>query len=84
MRLTLKAQNQYRMTLETLAAIKNPPVVFARQANINQGNGNPQLNNGRPAPDNLNKTRPHTHAGKNENQQNELLEVEYGSETLDT
>jgi hypothetical protein len=25
------------MTLETLATIKNPPVVFARQANIAQG-----------------------------------------------
>ena len=30
LRLALKAQNQSRMTLETLAAIKNPPVVFDR------------------------------------------------------
>lgn len=37
MRLALKAQGQCRATLETLAAIKNPPVVFARQANISQG-----------------------------------------------
>jgi hypothetical protein len=37
MRLALKAQGQCRATLETLAAIKNPPVVFARQANINNG-----------------------------------------------
>ena len=28
MRMALKAQNQCRMTLETLAQIKNPPVVF--------------------------------------------------------
>jgi len=75
LRLALKAQNQSRMTLETLAAIKNPPVVFARQANINQGNGNQQVNNGTPAPT--------SHAGKNINPQNELLEVQHGSETLD-
>jgi hypothetical protein len=74
--LALKAQNQCRATLETLAAIKNPPVVFAKQANINQGNGNQQVNNGTPAPA--------THAGKNINQQNELLEVQHGSETVVT
>lgn len=44
MRLALKAQSQSRATLETLAAIKNPPVVFARQANINHG-GQQQVNN---------------------------------------
>lgn len=43
LRLGLKAQNQCRMTLETLAAIKNPPVIFARQANI--ANGPQQVNN---------------------------------------
>jgi hypothetical protein len=37
MRLALKAQGQCRATLETLAAIKNPPMVFARQANISHG-----------------------------------------------
>ena len=47
MRLALKAQGQCRATLETLAAIKNPPVVFARQANINNG-GQQQVNNGAP------------------------------------
>ncbi len=41
--LALKAQNQSRMTLETLCAIKNPPVVFAKQANI--ANGPQQVNN---------------------------------------
>lgn len=44
MRLALKAQSQSRATVETLAAIKNPPVVFARQANIS--NGPQQINNG--------------------------------------
>ena len=47
MRLALKAQSQSRATVETLAAIKNPPVVFARQANI--AHGPQQVNNG-PAP----------------------------------
>jgi hypothetical protein len=37
MRMALKAQSQCRATVETLATIKNPPVVFARQANIAQG-----------------------------------------------
>ena len=45
LRIALKAQSQCRMTLETLATIKNPPVVFARQANINNG-GQRQVNNG--------------------------------------
>jgi hypothetical protein len=37
MRMALKAQAQCRATVETLVTIKNPPVVFARQANIAQG-----------------------------------------------
>ena len=37
MRFGLRAQAQCRATLETLAAIKNPPTVFARQANIANG-----------------------------------------------
>lgn len=41
--LALKAQNQCRATVETLATIRNPPV-FARQANI--ANGPQQINNG--------------------------------------
>lgn len=44
MRLALKAQSQCRATLETLAAIKNPPVVYAKQANF--ANGPQQVNNG--------------------------------------
>ena len=34
MRLALKTQSQCRATVETLAALKNPPLVFAKQANI--------------------------------------------------
>lgn len=48
MKLSLRAQNQCRMTWETLATIKNPTAVFAKQANINQG-GNQQVNNHAPA-----------------------------------
>jgi hypothetical protein len=46
MRLALKAQGQCRATLETLATVKNPPVIFARQANI--AHGAQQINNGVP------------------------------------
>ena len=46
MRLALKAQAQCRATIETLAEMKNPPVVIARQANIS--NGPQQVNNGQP------------------------------------
>lgn len=44
LRLALKAQNQCRATLETLASIKNPPVVYAKQANVTTGPQ--QINNG--------------------------------------
>lgn len=44
LRLALKAQSQSRATVETLAAIKNPPVVFARQMNV--AHGPQQVNNG--------------------------------------
>lgn len=44
LRLALKAQSQCRATLETLATIKNPPVIYAKQANI--ANGPQQVNNG--------------------------------------
>lgn len=69
-RMAMKAQNQCRMTLETLANIKNPPFVFAKQANI--ANGPQQVNNGIPP-----------HAEKILNQSNELLEVQHG-QRLDT
>ena len=34
MRMALRAQSQCRATVETLGALKNPPAVFAKQANI--------------------------------------------------
>ncbi|MCA3147521.1 MAG: hypothetical protein ING18_00335 [Burkholderiales bacterium] len=48
MRLALRAQSQCRATMETLAAIKNPPIVYARQANVTTGPQ--QINNGTAAP----------------------------------
>ena len=44
LRYALRAQSQCRTTLEALAEIKNPPVVFARQANVAMGPQ--QINNG--------------------------------------
>ena len=70
LKLALKAQNQCRMTLETLSNIKNPPVVYVKQANI--AHGPQQINNGLPA----------THTAENQNQQNQLLTVDHGK-TLD-
>ena len=72
MRLALKAQNQSRATLETLASMRTPPVVYAKQANINHGNQ--QINNGvsiTPSSDEI--INPH----------NELLK-EAGYERMDT
>lgn len=77
LRLALKAQSQCRTTLETLAAIKNPPVVFARQANI--AHGPQQVNNGVvPA-----GGATIAHAGSDETERTKLLEVEHG-QRLDT
>jgi hypothetical protein len=70
LRLALKAQSQCRATLEALSAIKNPPVLFAKQANF--ANGPQQVNNG-PAP----------HTGKVETVQNELMEAQ-DAERVDT
>ena len=46
LKLALKAQSQCRATLETLANIKNPPIVFAKHANIahHQQINNQQVN----------------------------------------
>jgi hypothetical protein len=71
MRIALRAQSQCRATLETLAAIKNPTVVIAKQANIAQGPQ--QVNNGVPAP---------SPARENEIEPNKLLEAGHG-ERLD-
>jgi hypothetical protein len=64
MRLALKAQAQCRATLETLTAMKNPPVVIAGQANISAGPQ--QVNNGAPPRAEVSSNRPnelleHTH-----------------------
>lgn len=76
MRLALKAQGQCRATLETLAAIKNPPVVFAKQANI--ANGPQQVNNG------LNsETSTRGRARDIESEPTELLEATY-AQRMDT
>jgi hypothetical protein len=78
MRLALKAQGQCRATLETLAAIKNPPVVFARQANINNG-GQQQVNNGAgPDPSNSSQARAGSRAAKETIEQTGLLEASDG------
>ena len=69
LRLAFKAQAQCRTTLQTLSDIKNPSIVYAKQANIN--NGNQQINNGIPRTEN------------NKSQHNELLEHTYG-ERLDS
>lgn len=66
LRLAFKAQTQCRSTLETLANIKNPPVVLARQANIS--NGPQQVNNGVAV----------TPAREIQNEQNKLLEADDG------
>ena len=47
MRMALRAQSQCRASLETLAAIKNPPIVYAKQANVTTGPQ--QVNNGIPS-----------------------------------
>ena len=75
MRLALKAQSQCARTIEVLAAMKNPPVVFAKQANISHGHQ--QVNNG------TQQTIP-THSEKTINLQTELLEVNNGSEKMDS
>lgn len=78
LRMALKAQNQCRMTLETLATIKNPPVVITRQANINNG-GQQQVNNGvEPV-----SGQAHAHAANVQAAPTKLLEQQHG-EWLDT
>ena len=72
MRMALRAQAQCRATLETLAAIKNPPVLFAKQANVTTGPQ--QINNSVATPS---RTR------ENESLQNELLEAHH-EQRLDT
>jgi len=66
MRLALRAQNQARATLETLAVVKNPPQpTFVRQANI--AHGPQQVNNTAPV-------EATSRAGESLNEPNRLLE----------
>jgi len=72
LRLALKAQTQCRATLETLATIKNPPIIYARQANVTTGPQ--QVNNG---------MAPITRTRETENAPPQLLEAQHGKR-LDT
>jgi hypothetical protein len=76
MRLALKAQGQCRATLETLANIKNPPVVIAKQANIAQGpqQVNNTVNKTEGNFDTSTRGRAPVCAGNSKPVQNELLE----------
>ena len=67
MRMALRAQSQCRAALETLATIKNPPIVYAKQAKFAAGHR--QVNNGIPGP---------TQAREIENEQTQLLENNHG------
>lgn len=83
LRLALKAQSQSRATVETLAAIKNPPVVFARQANI--AHGPQQVNNGPALPKGDDYAPARAHPGETASRPNELLEESTDGRTqLDT
>ncbi len=79
LRIALKAQGQCRATVETLADIKNPPLVFARQMNV--ANGPQQVNNGAAR----NSTPASTRPGETVSAQTELLEdTTHGRTQLDT
>ena len=71
MRLALRAQSQCRATLETLSTIKNPPVIYAKQANVTSGPQ--QINNGMAT----------TRTQENGIEQSKLLEAKDGN-YLDT
>ena len=76
MNLALKAQSQSRATIQALVELKYPKqATFVKQANI--AHGHQQVNNG------TNMHKP-AHAKENTNQPNELLEVNNGSEKMDS
>jgi hypothetical protein len=67
--LALKAQAQSRATIQAIAELKYPKqVAFVKQANISHGPQ--QVNNGCSET----STRTHAHAGKNQTEQNKLIE----------
>ena len=71
-RLAFKAQSQCRATVETLALIKNPPIVIAQQANV--AHGPQQVNTaviGQP-----DRSAPLVRARNSSSDQNELLEAQ--------
>lgn len=80
MKIALRAQNQCRTTLEALSAIKNPPVVFAKQMNVSHG---PQQVNNGVATSTQPMARDVTHTLENETEQNKLLEAQHVA-SLDT
>jgi hypothetical protein len=71
LRLAFRAQSQSRATVETLGNMKNPPMVFARQANLTTGPQ--QVNNGVALPPANEPLR-----------RNELLLEQADATTLDT
>jgi len=73
MRMALRAQSQCRATVETLGALKNPPVVFARQANI--AAGPQQVNNQVNHPAAIGNGAGHAHAEEIAIPPNRLLEA---------
>jgi hypothetical protein len=72
LKMAYKAQNQCRMTIETLGTIKSPPAIIAKQANITHGPQ--QINNGPPSA---------MRTGENEKLPNRLLEHSL-EQSLDT
>jgi hypothetical protein len=70
-KLALKAQAQCRCTAEAIATIKNPPILYAKQANI--AHGPQQVNNGFPP----------AHAEQTEIRPTKLLEAD-DAQRLDT
>jgi hypothetical protein len=79
--MAMKAQSQSRATIEALTALKYPKqVVITKQANIT--NGNQQVNN-RVDVNFATNTRTHAQARENTINQNELLEVDNGTQAMD-
>lgn len=82
MKMALKAQSQCRSTLETLFALKNPPVVFANQANITSGpqqvNNGGAYDGGATDETNVPPSRKRERAREIKLEKNELLEADNG------